>query len=263
MIRGDDAATAGGPDGHRALLRLLSVWKDYGGNWALRDVSMTVVEGQVHALIGPNGAGKSTLFGVVSGEYRAARGQVELFGKIRTDGPARRTRHGLARAFQVAKVFPGMTVRENLTVAAVAAARESGIAWRVGPSRSTRRFVDELLGSHQMVALAEHSAATLAQGDRKRLEIAMALASRPRLLLLDEPTAGMSQEETDQTVSLIRRLYVDHGTTVLISEHDMHVVFALAHTVTVLHHGEVLCSGDPATVRPDPRVVAAYLGEEG
>ena len=245
------------------LLQLASVWKDYGGNWALRDVSMTVVEGSVHALIGPNGAGKSTLFGVISGEYRATRGHVELFGTVRTDGPARRVRQGLARAFQVARVFPGMTVRQNLTVAAAAATKESGVAWRTGHNKATRRRVDELLLATRLSALSSSSAATLAQGDRKRLEIGMALASQPRLLLLDEPTAGMSQEETDQTVDLVSRAYDEHGTTVLISEHDMRVVFALAKTITVLHKGEILCTGDPQTVRPDPRVVAAYLGEEG
>ncbi len=245
------------------LARLSGVWKEYDGNWALRDVSMTITEGRVHALIGPNGAGKSTLFGVISGEHRISRGTVELLGGAARGSPARRVRKGLARGFQVARVFPGMTVRENVLAAVAAAGRESAVAWRPAYSVKVRREAADLIASGGLAPLQDILAGTLAQGDRKRLEIAMALSSDPRLLLLDEPTAGMSQEETDQTVELVRSLYPEHRTTVLISEHDMQVVFALADEVTVLHQGAVLCSGDPDTVRADQRVIAAYLGQEG
>ncbi len=245
------------------LVTLEHVWKEYDGNWALQDVSMTVDEGKVHALIGPNGAGKSTLFGVISGEHKIKRGTVEILGRSAQGNPARHVRDGMARAFQVAKVFPDMTVRENVLVAVAAASHEATVFWRPRYSAAVRAGADELLRTGALEALSDTPAGILAQGDRKRLEIVMALALRPKLLLLDEPTAGMSQHETDQTVEIVSRLYPDHGTTVLISEHDMKVVFALADVVTVLHQGSVLCSGDPLEVRADPRVIAAYLGEEG
>ncbi|MEO7127241.1 MAG: ABC transporter ATP-binding protein [Nakamurella sp.] len=245
------------------LAQLVGVWKEYGGNWALQGVDMTVTQGRVHALIGPNGAGKSTLFGVISGEHRISRGSLETLGSSSHRHPAQLVRSGLARGFQVARVFPTMTVHDNVLVAVAAASRESSVVWRPRYSRAVREAAIELIDAVGLDEIRETPAGILAQGDRKRLEIAMALASQPKLLLLDEPTAGMSQEETDQTVALVGRLYPDYRTTVLISEHDMKVVFALADEVTVLHQGAVLCTGDPHTVRADPRVIAAYLGEEG
>ncbi|MBN9611140.1 MAG: hypothetical protein BGO26_13655 [Actinobacteria bacterium 69-20] len=245
------------------LAELVEVWKEYSGNWALQGVTMTVTEGRVHALIGPNGAGKSTLFGVISGEHRVSRGSIEVLGSGAHRRPAQLVRAGLARGFQVARVFPTMTVHDNVLVAVAAARRESAVVWRPRYSRQVTGAAADLIDAVGLGRIRATPAGILAQGDRKRLEIAMALASQPRLLLLDEPTAGMSQEETDQTVALVGRLYPDHHTTVLISEHDMRVVFALADEVTVLHQGTVLCTGDPQTVRADPRVIAAYLGEEG
>jgi branched-chain amino acid transport system ATP-binding protein len=245
------------------LAELDGVWKEYGGNWALQDVHMTVTEGRTHALIGPNGAGKSTLFGVISGEHRISRGSLQLFGLEQPGRPSRRVRRGLARGFQVARVFAGMTVAENILVAVAAGGRETTVMWRPRYHPRVRAQAEELIESLALGDLRGTMAGILAQGDRKRLEIAMALASKPRLLLLDEPTAGMSQEETDLTVRLVASLYPEHGTTVLISEHDMKVVFTLADEVTVLHQGEVLCFGAPLEVRNDPRVIAAYLGEEG
>lgn len=245
------------------LAELQGVWKEYGGNWALRDVHMTVTEGRTHALIGPNGAGKSTLFGVISGEHRISRGSLQLFGLEQPGRPSRRVRRGLGRGFQVARVFTGMTVAENILVAVAAGGRETSVMWRPRYRPQVREQADRLIESLELGELHNTMAGILAQGDRKRLEIAMALASQPRLLLLDEPTAGMSQEETDLTVRLVASLYPNHGTTVLISEHDMKVVFSLADEVTVLHQGEVLCFGPPSDVRNDPQVIAAYLGEEG
>lgn len=246
-----------------ALVELDGVWKEYGGNWALQNVHMTVSEGRTHALIGPNGAGKSTLFGVISGEHRISRGTLKLFGMDQPGRPSRRVRRGLARAFQVARVFGGMTVTENILVSVAASGKETSVVWRPRFHPRVRAEADRLIDALELGDLRSTTAAILAQGDRKRLEIAMALASNQRLLLLDEPTAGMSQEETELTVRLVGSLYANHGTTVLISEHDMKVVFSLADEVTVLHQGEVLCFGSPQEVRHDPRVIAAYLGEEG
>ena len=243
-----------------AFLRVDGVVKRFGGHLALDDVSLTLDRGQVHAVIGPNGAGKSTLFGVISGEYHPERGRVLLAGRDMTRAsPRARVRMGLARAFQVARVFGDLTVRDNITSAVLASAGATLAFWRGVPRRYAPR-VDQALERVRLADQQSKPARELSQGDRKRLEIGMALALDPALLLLDEPTAGMSPTETEATVELIRELWAATGLTILLTEHDMKVVFDLAQQLTVLHYGRLLCTGDPQEVRQRDDVVEVYLG---
>lgn len=242
-------------------LALRGVQKRFGGVLALDGVDLSLREGELHALIGPNGAGKSTLFGVLSGEHRPDRGQVVLGGRdvTRLDA-AKRVRLGVARAFQVARVFAEASVAENVRVALLAAEHRTSGWWRPAPGQRVAEGVRAALERMGLEGLAERPARELSQGDRKRLELAMALVLRPKVLLLDEPTAGMSPAETAQTVALVRELWEAERLTVLLTEHDMGVVFDLAERLTVLHQGAVLCSGDPSEVRARDDVAQVYLG---
>jgi branched-chain amino acid transport system ATP-binding protein len=238
-----------------------NVVKRFAGNIALDGVELSVPAGQVHAVIGPNGAGKSTLFGVIAGEHRPDRGTVCVAGRDVTSMSAhRRVKAGVARAFQVARVFPEMTVEENVTIAVVAMHNTSRVFWSGHGLRRARRPVAEALDEMRLGDLRSRQARALSQGDRKRLEIAMALVLKPKLLLLDEPTAGMSPDETAATVKLVQELWTRTGLTVLLTEHDMHVVFDLAQQLTVLNRGSVLCAGDPEIVRERDDVREIYLG---
>lgn len=246
-----------------AALELRGVEKRYGANTALEDVSLTVPPGQLRAIIGPNGAGKSTLFGVITGEHPADRGRILFHGRDVTRlSPSRRVQAGMARAFQVAHVFPALTVAENMSIAVLAAQGRGFVFWRsLGRTLDSERL-GSALDRARLTRLAGRRARQLSQGDRKRLEIGMALALGASLLLLDEPTAGMSPEETEETVTLVRELWEAGGLTVVLTEHDMKVVFGLAQEVTVLEQGRVLCSGEPAEVRSRPDVIQAYLGKD-
>lgn len=245
-----------------AELRLSHVSKWYPGVHALSDVSFQVPAGQLRAVIGPNGAGKSTLFGVISGEHEPTAGQVWLGDRDVTGWPAwKLVRLGMGRAFQIAKVFARMTVFENVLAAAMAHDGTSWHFWRLTSNAPARRRTAEILAETGMSGLAAKLAANLSQGDRKRLEIAMAMALDPSILLLDEPTAGMSPEETAMTVDLVRNLWQERQLTVLLTEHDMSVVFGLAEEITVLHRGRVLCSGAPDEIRGRADVREVYLGD--
>ena len=235
--------------------------KRYDEFLALSDVDLDLADGEVHALIGPNGAGKTTLFGILAGDLHATKGTVAYRGEDITRLPAwRRTRLGMVRSFQIARVFASFTVEENVRSAVLAASRKSWIFFRSERSVGAGSLTDELLTETGLAGLRDVRATALSQGDRKRLEIAMALALEPRVLLLDEPTAGMSPVETHATVRLVRQLWQDRGCAVLITEHDMSVVFELAQRITVLHRGEVLRSGEPAAIAEDPAVREVYLG---
>jgi branched-chain amino acid transport system ATP-binding protein len=247
-----------------AALGLHDVVKTFGGVRALDGVSIDIAPGEIHAVIGPNGAGKSTLFGVLAGEHRPDRGTVTLGERDVTSVSAHaRVRLGLARAFQVARIFPTFTVRQNIDAALIAADGTSAKFWRGRSARRLAQETDAQLERMRLGAVAGQVARELSQGDRKRLEIAMALTLRPSVLLLDEPTAGMSPQETDATVDLVRRIHEEEQLTVLLTEHDMKVVFDLAQTLTVLHYGAVLCSGEPSDIRGRADVVEVYLGQGG
>ena len=224
------------------LLAATGLAKSYGGVHAVDGVDLEVAAGEIVAMIGPNGAGKSTCFALIGGQVAADAGQVRLDGTdISRLSPSRRARLGLGRTFQVAQVFASMTVAENISIAS----RGSGepILERVGLS-----------------AAAHRPAAGLAYGDVKRLELALALACQPRLLLMDEPTAGMAPAERRQLMTLIAGLARETKLAVLFTEHDMDVVFGHADRVLVLDRGKMIAEGDPAAIRADARVREIYLG---
>ena len=242
-------------------IELRGVTKRFGGNAALDGVDLHVPAGQIHAVIGPNGAGKSTLFGAVAGQLPLDSGTVLLDGRdVTGTSPQRRVRLGIGRAFQVARLFPSLTVRDNIVAAVLARQGKSLVFWSSRAVRGARGEAQQLLDELRLGDLSARLAGSLSQGDRKRLEIAMVLALSSRVLLLDEPTAGMSPEETEATVHLVRQLWAERELTVLITEHDMDVVFGLAQAVTVMYRGTVLCTGDPETVRGRPDVADVYLG---
>ena len=243
------------------MLEVRGLAKAYGGIEAVRGVSFTVARGEMLAMIGPNGAGKSTCFNMLGGQVRPDAGTVRLDGQGITGLPPRAIwRHGVGRTFQVTAAFGSMLVRENVQVALIAAAGLTFRAWTPA-TRRLRPEAEALLAQVGLLDQAERGAAVLAYGDLKRLELAVALAGRPRLLLMDEPTAGMAPSERTGLMGLVRRLATEAGLAVLFTEHDMDVVFGLADRVLVLDHGALLAEGSPAAIRAHPGVRAAYLGE--
>ncbi|TAM86693.1 MAG: ATP-binding cassette domain-containing protein, partial [Jatrophihabitans sp.] len=205
-------------------LQLTGVVKRFGAHVVLDGVDLQVEQGTIHAVIGPNGAGKSTLFGVIAGEHRPDHGRVSIDGRAITRlGPSRRVRLGVARAFQVAHVFPSLTVLDNVVSAALTTGRHAHRIWPSAAMRHAREQARATLEETGLTRLSGVRAHELSQGDRKRLEIAVTLQLRPRVLLLDEPTAGMSPEETAETVALVHDLWARSGLTVLLTEHDMSV----------------------------------------
>jgi branched-chain amino acid transport system ATP-binding protein len=238
------------------------VSRHFGALAAVADVSMTVEAGEIRAVIGPNGAGKSTLFNVIAGALRPTTGTV-IFKREALTGlpPHAICARGLSRTFQLTALFPRLTVLENVRLAAQARAPGrwrflGGRAMRAATSREAERWLERL----RLGDMVGARAGLLSHGDQRLLEIAMALAQRPELLLLDEPTQGLSVEETGRTVTLLRELLSDGRLTVLLVEHDMEVVFSLAHRITVLHQGRVIADGAPGEVKRDPAVQSAYLG---
>jgi branched-chain amino acid transport system ATP-binding protein len=235
--------------------------KEFRGFVAIHEVDLRVSDGSVHALVGPNGAGKTTLFNLLSGFLVPSAGRVEIGGRDVTGlAPERIARLGVARSFQITTLFPALSAREHVELALQAG---TGLGWRFWRSdRQLRRFRDrayELLAEVGLSEVAEVPAGVLAYGRKRALELAVALALDPRVLLLDEPTAGMGAEDVDRTVDLVRR--VARGRTVVLVEHNMSVVASLADRVTVLQQGRVLVEGPYQEVRQDPRVITAYLGE--
>jgi branched-chain amino acid transport system ATP-binding protein len=243
------------------VLRVEGLSKAFGGVDALVDVAFTVANGELVALIGPNGAGKTTCFNIVNGQLAPDRGTVMLGGE-RIDGlpPRAIARKGVGRTFQIAATFASMTVRENVQLALLARRRKH----RNFATRATDRVradADTLLERVRMTRFADQGCATLAYGDAKRVELALALAEEPRLLLMDEPTAGMSPRSRGRVMQLAAELARQQGIAVLFTEHDMDVVFDYADRVIVLDRGRIIADGTPAVIRADPRVRAVYLGE--
>jgi len=244
-----------------AVLSVERLSKAYDGVQALRGVSFAVDAGELVAMIGPNGAGKTTCFNIVNGQIRPDAGEVLLEGKALTGlAPRAIWRLGVGRTFQVAATFGSMTVRENVQMALLSHKRLSGSLFL--PARNLLvEEADALLGDVGMADQARRACAELAYGDLKRVELAIALAHRPRLLLMDEPTAGMAQEERQALMTLAASLARSDRLAVLFTEHDMDVVFGFADRVIALHGGEVIAAGAPAQVRSDPRVREVYLGD--
>ncbi|HSG75289.1 MAG TPA: ABC transporter ATP-binding protein [Burkholderiales bacterium] len=243
-----------------SALAVHSLAKSYGGVQALRGVSFSVAAGELVALIGPNGAGKTTCFDVLNGLTPADAGSVELGGRSLLGLPPRRVwRLGVGRTFQLTATFGSMSVRENVQTALLSHRRRLWSLFRVA-ARACADEADVLLERVGILQHAERPCAVLAYGDLKRVELAMALANRPRLLLMDEPTAGMATQERGALMRLAAALAHDTGTAVLFTEHDMDVVFTHADRVLVLAEGELIAAGSPAAVRADPRVREVYLG---
>ena len=239
-----------------AALVVTALARRFGGVRALDGVSLEIAEGERRAVIGPNGAGKTTLFNVLAGELAPTSGRVELFGADVTGArPWRIARRGLGRVYQRAELFPSLSVAENLELALA-----SRGAWHFRRDRGARTRIGGLLERVGLPGREDARPSGLSHGERRQLEVAVALAADPRVLLLDEPTAGMSPAETARIVELIAAL--PRALTLLVIEHDMDVVFRLADRITVLHEGKVLAEGDPPTVRADARVREVYLGAE-
>ena len=247
---------------NRTLLEVRGLTKSFGALLASDDVNLEVREGETHAIIGPNGAGKTTLISQLAGNLRPDRGRVRFAGEDITalSAPAR-ARRGFARSFQITSIYPDFTALENVMLAVQAHSGSSFRFWR--PAREEAALSSPARAILEEVGLSERSevlAANLAHGEQRALEIATALATRPRLLLLDEPVAGMGAEETQRMVALLSSL--KGGKTLILVEHDMDAVFSLADRISVLVYGRLIATGEPAAIRANPEVRTAYLGED-
>ena len=246
-----------------SVLEVRDLSKRFGSLVAVRDISLTVAPGELRAVIGPNGAGKTTFFNLVSGFFAPSAGSIRFDGRDITGLPAhRRVGLGMARTFQVTEVFPELTVFENIRIVAEVAA-----GYRLRPylnraeAAELRRRIEETQEFSALSAKADRVVGELAHGDQRAAEIAMALALKPHLLLLDEPTAGMGDQETYDITQLIRRLHKVGKLTIVLIEHDMRVVFHLADRITVLDQGRFLAEGTPQEIAASPAVQTAYLGQ--
>src|ERR1700752_3189513 len=246
-----------------SLLRVENVSKHFGSLVAVNNVSMTVEPGELRAVIGPNGAGKTTFFNLISGFLPPSSGRIVFDGEDVTKlFPPHRVWRGIARTFQITEVFPELSVRENLRIPV-----EVASGFRLSPwlsradDRKIRARLDELLAMGGLGDKADRFVGELSHGDQRATEIMMSLALNPRLLLLDEPTAGMGDQETDNITRLIRQRHHDHKLSIVLIEHDMRVVFHLADRIMVLAEGATLAEGTPQEIAANEAVQAAYLGE--
>ena len=246
-----------------SVLEVRNVSKRFGSLVAVRDVSLTVGKGELRAIIGPNGAGKTTFFNLISGFFRPTTGTIAFDGRDVTALPAhQRVTLGMARTFQITEIFPELTIYENVRIGTEVAGGYRLRPWMSRDERSeVRRRVAETLKLAALESKADRVVGELAHGDQRTAEIAMALALRPHLLLLDEPTAGMGDQETYEITQLIRRLHRDSNFTIVLIEHDMRVVFHLADRISVLDQGNLLADGTPQEIAANEAVQAAYLGK--
>ena len=243
------------------ILETKGLYHDFSGLQVLFGVNLQVQEGERHAVIGPNGAGKTTLFNVITGTYQPSRGQVYFKGKEITGArPHELTRLGMGRSFQITSTFSRLTTFQNIRMAILSKkAIRFQMFRKVDKMQDITRETDEVLKRINLDRERDMPAGMLSYGKHRSLEISLALATDPDLIMLDEPTAGMSRDETHTAVDLIRRL--TEGKTVVIIEHDMDVIFSLADRITVLHYGQILASGPPAEIKQNQAVKDAYLGE--
>ena len=244
------------------VLQLQDIRKGFGAADVIRGVNLSIMACERHALIGPNGAGKSTLFNLISGRLRPDTGSITLKGSdIIAMPPYRINRRGLSRSFQITNIFDRMSVWENVRAGMLWSAGERYAFWRdVDHAREVGARTDQVLADFDLVDRRDTLAGILTYAEQRALEIAITVAGGADVILLDEPTAGMSRAETDRAVALIRR--ISEGRTLMIVEHDMSVVFGLADRISVLVYGEIVASGTPAEIRNNPKVREAYLGEE-
>lgn len=246
-----------------AILQVRGLGVRFGALQAVQDVSFDAQAGAITAVIGPNGAGKSSLFNLISGAIRPSSGSVLFEGRALTGAaPHQMLAAGLARSFQITNLFFELPVRENLRLAAQFLQRGKGLLRPLSISRLALDRVEELIDQFGLASKADELAGFLSHGEQRRLEIAVALAARPRMLLLDEPTQGMSHADTRETEKLIRGLSREHGLSILLVEHDVDLVMELSDHVVVMHQGQKLAEGTPSAVRGNPAVQAAYFGEK-
>ena len=247
------------------VLHVADVHKSFAGLHALSDIDLSIVEGETHAIIGPNGAGKSTLLNVCIGRLRPDSGHVVFDGENLTGKqPHEINQLGVVRVFQTPEIFPELTLLENVMVPVLAKRDGSfSLNWfrRFASEKEVEAKAVDILNDLSLGELLDVEASGLSRGDKRRLELAMGIAQEPRLLLLDEPTAGMARADTNATIELLKTDKF-RGMTKVIIEHDMHVVFSLADRISVLAGGRIICQGTPEEVKNDPRVKEAYLGEE-
>lgn len=244
------------------LLECRGLVRRFGALVAVDGIDLAVEPGEIRAVIGPNGAGKSTVFNLITSVLKPSAGQVIFAGEDVTGMPVHQVaQKGIARTFQLCHIFPALTVRENVRIAAQA---RDGRRWQFlgggGVLNRSASAADDAIGRMRLTRLADATAAMLSHGDQRLLEIAMAIAQKPRLLMLDEPTQGLSIEETGRAVQILKDMLAAGDLSVLLVEHDMEVVFKLADNITVLHRGRVIADGAPAVVRASAEVRSAYLG---
>ena len=247
-----------------SILETKRLSKSFGGLKAVKEVDLTIGQGELSSIIGPNGAGKTTLFNLISGSLVPDSGRIVFEGKDITGTSCTDvSRMGIGRAFQIANLFPRMTVYENVAVAIVSRTDQ-----RLNFMTAMKSLVDiktevmEILDSLGLSDKAASLSAELSHGDQKLLDIAITLALKPGLILVDEPTSGMSPEERRTTVELLKRLWKETGTTLLFIEHDMDIVFDISQLIRVLHYGELIAEGSPDDIAKNSKVIDAYLGEE-
>ena len=243
------------------MLRVEDIHKSFDDFKAVKGANLTVDKGGLVAVIGPNGAGKTTLFNLICGQLKADRGKVifneEDMSRLPTYEICRR---GIARSFQIANIFHRLSVFRNVQVSVLSQQKKSNKLFRPAQNMAVEQ-TSRILESVGLLDKGEHIAGSLSYGDQRILEIAIALGNEPELLILDEPTAGMSPEETNLTMKLVKRLADERGLTILFCEHDMDVVFDVAQSIMVMHHGNTIIQGEPEVVRENNEVQDAYLGE--
>lgn len=244
-----------------AILTARGLTKAFGGLVAVQDVDLDVEENKIYSIIGPNGAGKTTLFNLLSGFYRSDAGRVSFRGSDITGlSPEKIVKMGMGRSFQLTNIFPKLTVFENIQ-ATILFREGKGLSFFSPTERLFRDETDRILSMVELLQKKNEPAGVLSAGDRKRLELGIVLATQPELLLLDEPTCGMSPVETANTIDLIRRIAQESSLTVLFTEHKMDVVFSIASHITVMNFGVVIAAGDPEEIHKDPKVQDIYFGE--
>ena len=242
------------------FLETQSISKEFGRLFAVQDVSLEIIKGDIHAIIGPNGAGKSTYFNLITGYHTATSGRVLFKGEDITDLPAyRRCKLGITRSFQITSIYPKFTVYESVLMGLLS---HRGVTLNFF-SNANKFFREDVWRILEDVGLADQGdvlGESISHGDKKRLELAVTVATEPEMLLLDEPTCGMSPEETEITMGLINKLSSERGLTILFTEHDMAVVFGVAKRISVLHQGMLIEDGTPEKVRESAEVQKVYLG---
>jgi len=248
---------------NKAVLDISYVDKTFGGLHALSNINLQIEEGKIHAIIGPNGAGKSTLLNVCIGRLKPDRGTVTFDGKIITGKePHEINQAGVVRVFQTPEIFPELSILQNVMIPALAK-RDGAFKFNVFASlardNQVRAEAESVLEDMGLIDQKTHSAGSMSRGDKRRLELCMGLVQHPKLLLLDEPTAGMSRADTNATIETLKRIK-ERGMTKVIIEHDMHVVFSLADKISVLAQGAIIAEGTPDEIRGNPKVQEAYLG---